>query len=90
MPSSKNYKRDYKQEAATESPERKLERTMRNEARRAFEAKLGHPIPPGMDVNHIQPLSQGGGNENNTDLRDAHKNRSYPRNPDGSMKRLYK
>lgn len=90
MPSSKNYVRDYKQEAATESPERKRQRVLRVRARRAFEEALGHPIPAGMDVNHIKPLSKGGGNKKNLDLRPASKNRSYPRNPDGSMKRLYK
>lgn len=91
MPSSKNYVRDYKQEASTESPERKRQRVLRVRARRAFEEALGHPIPAGMDVNHVIPLSKGGGNENkNLDLRKAKKNRSYPRNPDGSMKRLYK
>ena len=34
MPSSPNYKRDYKQEARTDSPLRKKKRAMRNKARR--------------------------------------------------------
>lgn len=87
MPSSKNYKRNYKQEAAAESPQRKEERAMRIAARRAFEKALGHPIPEGQDVDHRQPLSKGGSNApSNTQLQDANSNRSYPRNHDGSMK----
>ena len=34
MPSSPNYKRNYKQEARTDSPLRKKKRAMRNKARR--------------------------------------------------------
>lgn len=87
MPSSKNYVRNYKQEAASESPERKAERVMRVQARRAFEAALGHPIPAGYDVDHKRPLSRGGSNApGNTQLQPSGANRSYPRNPDGSMK----
>lgn len=87
MPSSKNYKRNYKQEADAESPERKHERNMRVQARRAFEAALGHKIPDGLDVDHKQPLSKGGSNDKaNLHLQRSGPNRSYPRNPDGSMK----
>lgn len=89
MPSSPGYQRNYKHEDSIESPQRKKEREMRVKARRAFERANG-PIPAGMDVNHIKPLSKGGGNKDNLDLRKSSKNRSYPRNPDGSMKRLYK
>lgn len=42
----------------------------------------------GQDVNHKVPLSQGGGNTlANLNVRTPSANRSYPRNPDGSMKR---
>lgn len=89
MPSSPGYHRNYQQEALTESPERKRQRILRIQARRAFEKELGHHIPTGYDVNHVRPLSRGGDNSR-LDLRQASRNRSYPRNPDGSMKRLYK
>jgi hypothetical protein len=42
----------------------------------------------GMDVDHIDPLSKGGKTTpGNLRVIPAHQNRSYPRNPDGSMKR---
>lgn len=91
MPSSKNYIRNYKQEARTESPERKLDRAKRMVARRAFEKASKSGIPEGYDVNHIKPLSRGGSNlPSNTDLRRSSPNRSYPRTKTGSMKSLYK
>lgn len=87
MPSSPGYKRNYKQEARTESPERKLDRAKRMVARRAFEKASKSGIPAGYDVNHIQPLSRGGSNlPSNTDLRRSNLNRSYPRRSNGSMK----
>jgi len=87
MPSSPGYIRNYKQEAAAEDPERRKQRTMRVKARRAFSMALGHPIPPGMDVDHKRELGKGGSNRlSNLRLSQAAKNRSYPRNRDGSMK----
>ena len=86
MPSSPGYRRNYLQEAATESPERIKQRVMRMRARRAFESSLGHPIPPGMDVDHIKPLSKGGGNKHNLQLQQSSANRSFPRNKKGGMR----
>lgn len=86
MPSSPGYKRNYKQEAAAESPERKKQRAMRNSAHRAYESTHGN-VPAGMDVDHRHPLSKGGSNAaSNLGLQDSNTNRSYPRNADGSMK----
>jgi hypothetical protein len=87
MPSSPNYVRDYKQEAATESPQRKRYRALRVQARRDFEKALGHKIPAGMDVDHDKPLSKGGSNAaKNLKLQKASDNRSYPRTKGGKMK----
>lgn len=88
MPSSPNYKRDYKQEAATESDQRKQFRAERNKARRMAEAFYGAQAIEGKDVDHKKPLDQGGPNKI-TNLRplDPHKNRSYPRTSRGQMKR---
>lgn len=87
MPSSKNYVRDYKQEAATESPERKKQRAERNAARQTLEhLGLVHK-GDGKDVDHKQPLSKGGANtRSNLRVRDAHSNRSYPRTRTGAMR----
>lgn len=87
MPSSPGYIRNYKQEAASEDATRKHQRTMRVKARRAFAMALGHQIPQGMDVDHKKELGKGGSNRlGNLRLSQAAKNRSYPRNSDGSMK----
>lgn len=89
MPSGKNYKRDYEQEYRTEDADRRAQRAARNRARRAFEQELGRPIPPGYDVDHIKPLSQGGAatSAKNLRLRKGSTNRSFPRTSSGAMKR---
>lgn len=89
MVSSPNYVRDYKQEAATESPKRRQMRNLRHAARRIYERSFG-PIAPGLDVDHRNPLSKGGSNgKANLGLQPSSANRSYPRKPDGSMKSKY-
>lgn len=87
MPSSPNYVRDYEQEAATESPERKKQRAERVAARRIYEKATGRKIPPGHDLDHKKPLSKGGSNKpSNWRVVSSHKNRSYPRTSSGAMK----
>lgn len=88
MPSSPNYKRNYKQEAASEDSQRKEHRRERNQARRAMISAGKVERNDGKDVNHKTPLSQGGSNTMaNLNVKSASRNRSYPRNPDGSMKK---
>ena len=94
MPSSPNYKRDYKQEAATakargeqgvgpNSPNAKRKR-----ARRMLESKGLVTRGDGKDVDHAKPLSKGGSNSpSNLRVKSASDNRSFARNPDGSMKK---
>lgn len=58
----------------------------RHRARRE-ELKLGM-VKPGdkKDVDHRVPVSKGGGNgKSNLRVESIHANRSFPRNPDGSM-----
>lgn len=87
MPSGPNYIRDYVHERLTESPKRKRERALRNRARRALQARLGRPIKPGYDVDHIRPLDKGGSNlQNNLRERRASQNRAYPRNSRGGIR----
>lgn len=88
MPSSPDYKRDYKQETLTSNARgEKPKRAERNRARLKLE-KLGMVKKgDGKDVNHKTPVSKGGGNGiKNLNVVAASKNRSFPRNPSGSMK----
>lgn len=88
MPSSPNYKRDYKQERVTELARDGLENNAaRKQARRDMEKKgLVRPFD-GKDVDHKVPLSKGGSTRpGNLRVKDAADNRSYPRKKDGSIK----
>jgi len=72
MPSSANYKRDYKSEYAAHhsSPKAKKERAARNKASRA-------KGQPGKDVDHKTPLRSGGSKSlSNTRVRSRSANRS--------------
>lgn len=88
MPSSPDYKRDYKQEAKTalargERPKHNARLKARREAMKLGMVKRHD----GKDVDHKTPLSKGGGNTpSNWRVRSAKANRSFPRKPDGSMK----
>lgn len=88
MPSSPNYKRNYKQENKYKAqPEQIKARVERNKARRrAIEdglAKKGD----GKDVGHIRALSKGGSNDrSNVRIQSRSENTSFSRNADGSMK----
>jgi hypothetical protein len=88
-PSSKNYIRDLKQERKTslargEGPKNAI----RKQARRDLE-KEGKVKPfDGLDVNHVKPLSKGGAaGKGNLEAIPTRKNRSFARNPDGSIKK---
>lgn len=72
MPSSPNYKRDYKDEYKKHhsSPQAKADRASRNKAARA-------KGQPGKDVDHKVPLRKGGSKSlSNTKLRSVSSNRS--------------
>jgi len=89
MPSSPNYKRDYKQEYAnydgTEAVKKK--RAQRNKARRMLEREGVVHKGDGKDVDHKKPLSKGGTTtRSNIRVKDASANRSYKRKSDGSIK----
>jgi len=89
MPSSPNYVRDYKQEKKTSDARgEKPKRAARNRARlKAVKAGVIKPNDP-RDIDHKKPLSKGGAPTSMSNLRPvaASKNRSFKRNPDGSMK----
>ena len=85
MPSSPNYKRNYKQEAKTESPLRKKKRAMRNKARRvAMKAGL-------VKTGDSQEVDHKDGNamnnkRSNLSVKSAKSNRSYPRTKSAGKK----
>lgn len=90
MPYMTNGKRDYKKEVRlyTSRPEVVKKREEQNKAHLRDE-RLGLVHKgDGNDVDHIRPLSHGGANtQGNTRVVKASINRSFSRNPDGSLKR---
>lgn len=87
-PSSKSYVRDYKQERKTRlAKEGNEPNILRKQARRDMEKKgLAKPFD-NKDVDHTKPISKGGTNGDGLRMKTPAANRSYPRNPDGSMKK---
>ena len=89
MSKSKNppEKRNYQQEYANDSPERRKQRAMRNKARRMLMREGLVKKGDGKDVDHKKPLSQGGGvQRGNLRVQSAHANRSYKRTSSGAIK----
>jgi hypothetical protein len=89
MPSAPGYKRDYKEETKTSNARgEKPKRAERNRARR-IEMNLGMVKKgDGKDVDHIKQVEYGGTNaKSNLRVEPAGKNRSFPRNPNGSIKK---
>lgn len=91
MPSSPGYERNYNQEYKTQQARgesgtgHNSGSAVRHRLRRKA-LKLGM-VKSGQDLDHVRPLSKGGANTlSNARARSPHANRSYPRNPDGSMK----
>jgi hypothetical protein len=78
MPSSPNYKRNYKQEMATASARGEdKDRALRNRARRHAAAAGRVKKGDSKDVDHVKPLRSGGsGRDHNTRVRSVASNRS--------------
>ena len=75
------YKKEYEQQKERgEHPDR----MERQRARRKLDAK--GVDRSGKDVAHVKALSKGGSNSDGVKLQSPHKNRSFKRNADGSMK----
>ena len=90
MPSSPNYVRDIPQEKRTAKKRGDDKKdVLRMRARRKM-VKLGMVKPKdGKDVDHKVALGKGGSalDVKNLRVKTASDNRSFPRNPDGSMKK---
>lgn len=91
MPSSPNYKRDYKQEYATAKA--RNERGTGSDSDQAGRQRLRRKalrlgmVSPGQDLDHIKPVSKGGKHTlSNARATTPSQNRSFARNSDGSMK----
>jgi hypothetical protein len=90
MPSSPGYVRDYKQEHKT-AIARGEQGTGHNgdgakRARFRRDALKRGAVKKGQDLDHRVPLSKGGPNTASNDRAESPgANRSFPRNPDGSM-----
>ena len=85
MPSSENYKRNYKQEANTESPLRKKKRNMRNKARR-IAIKAGLVKRGGSKDVHHKDGNAMNNKRGNLTVKSASKNRSFPRTKSAGKK----
>lgn len=84
MPYTKSprpYKHEYEMQKKRGEHEARMER---QRARRALDKKGVNR--DGKDVAHKKALSKGGLNKDGYTLQSPHKNRSFRRNPDGSMK----
>ena len=87
MPSAPGYQRNYHQEYLQEDRERRKLRAMRNAARRQLMKEGKVHKGDDKDVNHINPLSKGGGNKRtNLNVVDKNVNSSYARTKSGAMK----
>ena len=88
MPSSPNYKRNYKQENSNDSSLRKKKRAMRNKARRvAIKAGLVKR-GDGKDVDHRDGNAMNN-KRSNLSVKSASKNRSFPRTKSAGKKYKY-
>lgn len=84
------YKKEYDQQQARGELDERMER---QRARRKID-KTGvdknhngeADRREGKDVAHVKALSKGGSNKDGVKIQSAHKNRSFKRNSDGSMK----
>jgi len=77
----RNYKQEYQTQKSRGEHENRMER---QKARRKLDAKGVNRA--GKDVAHVKALSKGGSNSDGVKLQAPSKNRSFKRNPDGSMK----
>jgi hypothetical protein len=87
---TRNYKQEYKTQVSRGELDERMER---QRARRKIDAtgidKNGNNKADkreGKDVAHVKALSKGGSNKDGVTIQSQHKNRSFKRKSDGSMK----
>lgn len=88
MPSSAGYKRNYKEEWATAKKRGEdADNAQRHRARYKMEKEGKAFRNDGKDVGHLTAVKRGGTNaDSNLQMQSKSANRSFARNPDGSMK----
>ena len=91
MPSGPGYERDYAAEYAGQK--RRGESGTGSESGNAKRKRLRRAVlkrravAPGQEVDHVRPLSEGGGNGlGNARVVSRKENRSFPREADGSVR----
>lgn len=88
MPSSPNYKRDYKQEHKTAKRRGETKDGAKRMRDRRLMVKKGL-VKPGQDVDHVHAIGMGGkagtGSTANLRATTPKQNRSFPRNKKGGM-----
>jgi hypothetical protein len=85
MSKERDYKAEYAKYQGTD--EQKKNRAKRNAARRQMMREGKVSKGDGKHVNHVTPLSKGGGNgKGNLTVKDAGENFSYSRTKTGAMK----
>jgi len=85
MTKGRDYKAEYAKYQGTD--EQKKNRAKRNTARKQMASEGKVSKGDGKHVNHVTPLSKGGGNsKGNLTVKDATENFSYPRTKTGAMK----
>jgi hypothetical protein len=82
--SDRNYRKEY--DTYQGKPAQKKRRAVRNAARNKLLKEGKVHKGDGMDVDHVKALSKGGSNSTGLRVVSAHKNRSFKRNSDHSMK----
>jgi 5-methylcytosine-specific restriction endonuclease McrA len=78
---ARDYKKEYREYHST--PEQKKNRAQRNAARRAAIKRGSVKKGDGREVDHKIPIRKGGGNQGNTRVVDAAKNRGWRKGKKG-------
>jgi hypothetical protein len=77
----RNYKKEYQDYHG--KPEQVANRSQRNQARAEAEKAGKVAKGDGKEVDHVKPVRKGGGNEGNTRVIDAEKNRGWRKGKKG-------
>jgi hypothetical protein len=87
---TRNYKQEYATQKARGEHENRMERQRARRKLDQTKPDKNHngeaDMREGKDVAHVKALSKGGSNKEGIKIQSQHKNRSFKRKSDGSMK----